>query len=316
MGEGDETEVPDLGGADEELNAWLLLMREQPAPPASELGAQGLRDISRERSAEAPRGPEVHHVEDLTVPGETPVPARLYRPDDQPRPLLVFVHGGGFVFGDLASHEAMCRRLCLAAGVAVLAVDYRRAPEEPWPAAVDDTVAAYEWAARESGRLGGDGRAPALAGDSAGGTLATLACLRLAATPPSGLVLVNPNTDLTLSAGSVEEKAQGWGLDARDMRWFASQWVPEGMDPADPRVSPLHAPDLSGLPPTVVVTAEHDPLRDEGEAFARRLTESGVPCRHRREAGLVHGYLTLDCDSPACREAAERLFEDVRLLLG
>ena len=319
MGDEDQTEVPDLGGADEKLNAWLAVLRERPAPPASELGAEGLRDISRERSGEAPAGPSVHHVEEIEVPGEVPLPARLYRPDGDPRPLLVFLHGGGFVFGDLESHDAMCRRLCLTARVAVLSVDYRRAPEHPWPAAVDDAVASWEWARSHSERLGGDDREPALAGDSAGGTLVTLACLELArrgGARPSGLVLVNPNTDLTLSSASVQEKAEGWGLDARDMRWFASQWVPEGVALDDPRVSPLHAPDVGGLPPTVIVTAEHDPLRDEGEAFARRLDAAGVACRRRREAGLVHGYLTLDCDSPACRRAAERLFDDVRQLLG
>jgi acetyl esterase len=315
MGEPADTEVPDLGGADEQLNAWLAVLREAPAPPASELGAEGLRDISRERSGEAAPGPQVHRVQDLVVPSTLPLPARLYRPDDTARPLLVFLHGGGFVFGDLASHDAMCRRLCLAARVSVLAVDYRRAPEHPWPAAVDDAMAAYLWA--EEQQLGG-GHPPALAGDSAGGTLAILACLRLArqdARRPSGLVLVNPNTDLTLSSASVDEKAEGWGLDARDMRWFASQWVPDGMALDDGRVSPIHAPGLDGLPPTVVATAEHDPLRDEGEAFARRLDEAGVPCRHRCEAGLVHGYLTLDCDSQACRDATERLFADVRELL-
>jgi acetyl esterase len=315
MGESSDTEIPDLGGADEQLNAWLLVLREDPAPPASELGAEGLRDISRERSGEAPPGPEVHRVEDLTVPCDPPLPTRLYRPDPEPRPLLVFLHGGGFVFGDLASHDAMCRRLCLTARVGVLAVDYRRAPEHPWPAAVDDAVAAYLWA---EGEQLGDGRAPLLAGDSAGGTLAILACLRLAeqgARTPSGLVLVNPNTDLTLSSESVAEKAEGWGLDARDMRWFASQWVPDGVELDDGRVSPIHTPDLGGLPPTVMATAEHDPLRDEGQAFARRLTESGVHCRHRCEAGLVHGFLTLDCDSQTCREAAERLFADVRELV-
>jgi acetyl esterase len=123
-----DTQVPDLGGADEELNAWLVVLRERPAPPASELGAEGLRDISRERSSEAEAGPDVHHVEEIEVPGEVTLPARLYRPDGEPRPLLVFLHGGGFVFGDLESHDAMCRRLCLTAHVAVLAVDYRRAP--------------------------------------------------------------------------------------------------------------------------------------------------------------------------------------------
>lgn len=308
-----------LGGADEQLDAWLTILREDPAPPARELGAAGLREITRERARETSPGPPLHSVEDLDVPGDSPLAGRLYRPDPGPRPLTIFIHGGGFVFGSLDSHDRLCRQLALGAGVTVLAVDYRLAPEHRWPAGVDDAVRVFRFATQNLHRLGGTASPPALAGDSTGAAVATLACLRLrdeGDAAPAGLVLINPNTDLTLSSPSIEEKGKGWGLDAQDMRWFVSQWVPEGIARDDGRVSPLHARDVSGLPPALVITSEHDPLRDEGEAFADRLQDAGVPCGRRRELGLVHGYLTLDCDSSSCDQAAQRLFRDVGQLLG
>jgi acetyl esterase len=312
-------DVPSLGAADAELDAWLAIVREEPGPPARELGAEGLRDISAQRTATAPRGPELREVRDLQVPGQAPVPARLYRSGPEPRPLVVFLHGGGFVFGGLESHDRLCRRLAHSAGVAVLAVDYRLAPEHPWPAAVDDAVGALRWAAEAGSELGGTGGAAAVAADSGGAVLAVLACLRVRGEGdprPSGLILANPHLDLTLSSPSVEEKGSGWGLEASAMRWFVDTWVPDGVDLDDGRVSPFHARDLRGLPPTVLVTSEHDPLRDEGASFADRLADAGVGCRYRCEPGLVHGFLTLDSTSPACAEAGERLFEDVRQLLG
>ena len=158
----------------------------------------------------------------------------------------------------------------------------------------------------------------AVGGDSSGGNLAALACLRLrdlGGRVPAAQVLVYPNTDLTFSLPSVREKASGWGLDADGALWFAEQWVPDEARRSDPRVSPLLEPDLTGLPPAVVVTAEHDPLRDEGEAYAARLTEAGVPVRARRERGLVHGFLGFAPASPAAAEAARRLAADVRDVL-
>ena len=226
----------------------------------------------------------------------------------------MFLHGGMWLLGDLDTHDRTCRRLARGAGVAVLAVDYRRAPEHPWPAAVEDAVRALRWAAG----LGGTG--VAVAGDSSGGNLAALACVHLrdaGEPPPTAQVLICPNTDLTLGRPSVRAKGHGWGLDVDDLAWAVGLWVRPPRTPADPRVSPLLALDLSGLPPAVVVTAEHDPLRDEGDAFAARLAAAGVAVRHRCEAGLVHGFIQgLDCVSPVAAAAAERLFADVRAVLS
>ncbi len=242
---------------------------------------------------------------------------RLYRPALQPRPMVVWLHGGGFVMGDLASHDGICRRLADIADVVVLAVDYRLAPEHPAPAAIDDAVTAFDWALDQLPELGGDpAGGVALAGDSAGGTVALLAAARLrdSGTVPSALLLAYANADLTLSEPSVEQEGHGWGLEADDLRWFIEQWVPDPGRRRDPAVSPLHAP-LGGLPPTVIATAEHDPLRDEGDALARRLRAAGVDTHHVSQAGLVHGFLGLTDVSAAAAQAGHNLFGQFGRLL-
>jgi len=274
------------------------------------------------RAAARPPGPDLYEVRDLRI-GK--LPARLYRPAPGPVPLVVYLHGGGWTIGSLESHDRMCRRLADGSGAAVLAIDYRLAPEHPWPASVDDTVAALRWVASGPAGLGPDGLGPAptavaVAGDSAGGTLAALGCLRLRDEYPPALpdlqVLLYANTDLTGAQPSIREKATGWGLDAATVRFFNSQWVPDQARWSDPAVSPLFAPDLSGLPGALVVSAEHDPLRDESEAYARRLREAGVEVESRREAGLIHGFMTLDDVSPACAAAADRVAADLRARLS
>jgi acetyl esterase len=252
-------------------------------------------------------------VVDLTVPGEPAVPVRMYRPKVEPQALLIFFHGGGWTIGDLDSHDRICRRLALAAGVAVLAVDYRRGPEHPWPAAVDDALTVFRWAGSEAPALVGSTHV-GVAGDSAGGTIAALCCLRLrdAGEPqPTMQALVYPNTDLTFAQPSVKQKATGWGLDSDDAIWFAEQWVSDPELRTNPRVSPLLEPNLAGLAPAIVVTAEHDPLRDEGNAYAAALSAAGVPVVHRVEVGEVHGFLALDTVSDAAAEAAGRVAADI-----
>jgi len=247
-------------------------------------------------------------VRDLRTDGGLPL--RLYRPAPRPRPTVLYLHGGGFVMGDLDSHESTCRRLAETADVTVVAVDYRLAPEHPGPAAVEDAVCAYDWALQRLPELGGVPAAGvALAGDSSGGAVALLAAVRLrdAARPPSALLLAYPNVDMTLSHPSVEEQGHGWGLDAQDLRWFVEQWVPDPGRRDDPRVSPAHA-ELSALPATVLATAEHDPLRDEGDALAGRLREAGVDVEHLTHPGLVHGFLRLGHLSPGAARAGARLF--------
>lgn len=250
-----------------------------------------------------PKGPDLVHVEDLISPAGLPL--RHYRPSSEPRPLMVFLHGGGWVFGDLETHDRTCRRLAKECDVEVLAVDYRLAPEHPYPAAIDDVVEVLRWA-----------KPMAVMGDSAGGYLAIMACLRLRdeGDPPAVQILICPNTDLTLSQPSVIEKGTGYGLDADMLGWFVVQWVP---DPAERHAaSPLHHPDLSGLPAALVVTAEHDALRDEGAAYARRLADAAVPVTYRCESGLVHGFIQgMDLTSPEAAAAHERIFADVRKLI-
>ncbi|MEV0197855.1 alpha/beta hydrolase [Nonomuraea sp. NPDC050691] len=263
-----------------------------------------LREGTRLRAATRPRGPELARVEDLRGPDGLPL--RHYRPSERARPVVVFAHGGAFVIGDLETHDRTCRRIADACDVEVLAVDYRRAPEHPFPAAIEDVAAVLRWA-----------RPAAVAGDSAGGCLATMACLRLreAGEPlPALQVLVCPNTDLTLSQPSVAEKGSGHALDADFLDWAVALWTP---DPAGrEQASPLFAADLSGMPDALIVTAEHDALRDEGDAYARRLAEAGAQVRHRQEAGLEHGFIqNMDLTSPEAAAAHDRLFADITAMI-
>ncbi|WP_426996839.1 alpha/beta hydrolase [Pseudarthrobacter sp. N5] len=246
----------------------------------------------------------------MTIPGDLPVPVRLYRLGDEPRPLIVYVHGGGFVFGDLDSHDRTCRRLALHAKAVVLAVDYRRAPENPAPAAVDDVVRVLDWVMTKQKELGAVNEPPALAGDSAGGLIAIVAANRMveAGIPLKALLLICPNADLTLSQPSVQQNSSGWGLDKAELSWFVDQWVPDMNTGKLSRFSPLHM-EFGPLPTTVIATAEHDPLHDEGQSLARRLRASGIDARLVPNSGLVHGYLSLDTVSPAAAEAGTGLMK-------
>jgi acetyl esterase len=242
-------------------------------------------------------------VTDAVVPSTPFVRARHYRPVADERPLLVFLHGGMWVLGDLQSHDALCRRIAHGAGVEVVAVDYRRAPEHPWPAAIDDAIAAIRWAA---GGLGG-ARAPgpvAVGGDSAGGCIAALAALALRGDDEVLLavqVLICPHTDLA-------------AIEDAEIRTAAHAWMPKTPRLADGDVSPLHARGVSGAAPAVVVTAADDALRAEGDAYAERLREASVAVTHRCEPGLPHGFVqSTDPDAVA---ATDRLIADVARALA
>ncbi len=300
--------------ADPNLAEFVLASRATPDPSARELGTARLRRRARRRAASREPGPELPLVRDVELVSPRRIPCRLYRPSARPLPLVVYLHGGGWTLGDLDTHDRLCRRLARGADAAVLAVHYRRAPRYPWPHAVEDATAALTWATGHLTELAG-GESIAVAGDSAGGTLATLACLRLrdeGGPMPDLQALAYPNTDLTFSQPSVREKAVGWGLDADDAMWFAEQWVPDYVMRVRADVSPLLAPDLCGIPPAIVVTAEHDVLRDEGNAYATRMAAAGVPVIQRCEAGLIHGFLGLDTVSPAAANAADRFFTEIR----
>lgn len=240
-------------------------------------------------------------IRPVSIPGPAgTIAARHYRPPagGQPAPLVVFLHGGGWVFGDLDSHDSACRLICRDAGVHVLAVDYRLAPEHPAPAAVDDAYAAYRWAREHAAELGADPRRVAVAGDSAGGNLTAVVCrlARDAGDPmPSLQWLIYPVTDQRGQARSRSLLGDGFLLTKHDMDWFTDSYLRDsGLDRTDPIVSPLLADDLSGLPPALVITAGFDPLRDEGEQYAVKLREAGVTVDHRVMTSMIHAFLNLN----------------------
>jgi acetyl esterase len=268
--------------------------------------------------------PVVGSITDARVAGSIPV--RIYRPQASGSlPTIVYLHGGGFVIGDLDTHEGVCRLLCNDVGAVVISVDYRLAPEHRFPAAVEDAYAAVRWVAEHVADYGGDRGRLAVGGDSAGGDLAAVSAqlahadgLSLAAQ-----LLIYPNVDLLGDYASREENADGYFLTLADMRWFAEHYI--GMsedDPRvaelarDPRLSPLQADSLEGLAPAVVVTAEFDPLRDEGNAYAQALEKAGVRVEHREFAGLIHGFYGMELFSPAAAQAMSWANARVKGLLG
>jgi acetyl esterase len=251
----------------------------------------------------------VGRVRDLTVDGAAgPLRARHYAPASggADRPLVVFFHGGGWVVGDLESHDQPCRLICRYADVHVLAIDYRLAPEHPFPAAVGDAVASFAWAVAHAAELGADPARIAVAGDSAGGNLAAVvaqATRDAGDTAPCAQLLIYPGADASRDRPSKDLFAEGYFLSRADMDWFLDQYCP-GVDRHDPRISPLLHPDLRGLAPAVVSTAAFDPLRDEGEAYASALREAGVPTVLRRAPGLVHAYFSMTGVHSASRDEA------------
>jgi acetyl esterase len=247
-------------------------------------------------------------VEDLELPGPGgPIPMRFYTPvgAKEPMPLLVYYHGGGWVIGDLDTHDRVCRFLAANAGVLVLSVGYRLAPEHPFPAAVEDAAAAFAWASEQAVGLGADARRIAVGGDSAGGNLAAVVSVlaRDAGGPdPAMQLLIYPITDADENRPSRQLFAEGFLLTKADMDWFEAHYLPHG-EGEDPRVSVLRTDDLSGLPPAYVATAGFDPLRDEGEAYAARLREAGGRVALRRHAGLTHTFANLISVSRSSRAA-------------
>ena len=266
---------------------------------------------------------EVASVDNQQIEGPAgPIPVRIYRPSGTgPAPTVVFFHGGGFVIGDLDTHDDHGRLLSRDLDAVVVSVDYRLAPEHKFPAGFEDCLAATRWVAEHVAELGGDADRIAVAGDSAGGNLA--AAVSLAAReenlPLRAQLLIYPGVDFRDDEAlhpSRVENGEGLFLTAEDMRWFQSHYIQDPEHVTDPRASVLLAEDLTGLPPAVVGTAEYDPLRDEGEAYAKALEEAGVKVVLRRYDGLIHGFFGMGTWSPASGAAAKDLCEELRTLLG
>lgn len=251
----------------------------------------------------------VGSVAQIAVPGPAgAIGARVYRPLlEGPTPTVMLFHGGGWVVGDLDTHDHLARSICRDCAVVVVSIDYRLAPAAPFPAAVDDALAATRWVVSRLDELGGDDRL-AVAGDSAGGNLAAVVAQQLrddAGPALAGQFLIYPATDLAGHYPSRRENAQGYFLDLPTMRWFTDHYAPDADLHTDPRLSPLRHHDLSGLPPTVIVTAHYDPLRDEGEAYADALAEAGVSVEVRRFEGMIHGFVDMGTFSPGARAALD-----------
>lgn len=236
-------------------------------------------------------------VEDRSIPGPGgDIPVRIYTPVDAaagPLPVLVYFHGGGWVVGDLDSHDAVCRSLANASGCKIVSVDYRMAPEDPWPASPDDCYAAVEWVVAHAAELGVDTNRLAVGGDSAGGNLAAVVTLRARAANGPHIafqLLIYPAVDATMSMPSNESNGEGYFLEKVGMEWFYGHYLTDASDAKNPDVSPLFADNFSGLPPAYVITAEYDPLRDEGRAYAEKLEAAGVAVEYINYPTMIHGF--------------------------
>lgn len=291
------------------------------------LGMRDLADLTPEEARNLQMTPppavptRVGDVENRYIPGpDEDLAVRIYSPDGAATTgALMFFHGGGWVIGDLDSHDETCRRLCSGAGVKVIAVHYRRAPETTFPGPVEDCYAATAWVARHAAELNIDPGRIAVGGDSAGGNLA--AAVALMARDRDGpqlcfQLLIYPVTAADFDTGSYRDNAEGYLLSRRAMQWFWDQYVPDLAQRREPYAAPLAAPSLAGLPPALIQTAEYDPLRDEGEAFAAALERAGIAVKSTRYDGLIHGFFGMQDAVAATRPALAEAVGALREHLG
>src|SRR6266403_5806048 len=266
--------------------------------------------------------PELARVEDIRIPGPAgEIPARVYSSSaaKTPQPAVAYFHGGGWVQGDLETHHGLCARLAKHAGVLVVAVDYRLAPEYKFPAAVEDCLAAYRWLRTRGRDVGADPARVAVAGDSAGGNLSAVVSQLAAAggTPvPTCQVLIYPAVDFALETASHRELADGHVIPRDRSVWYGEQYLKSEADKADLRASPMRASSLAGQPPALIVTAGFDPLRDEGRAYGDRLREAGVDVVHREYPGQIHAFISLTKAIPQGMACTLEIAQYLRQRLG
>jgi acetyl esterase len=308
-----------VSGLHPDIARVLEGMLAAPGPPAHELPVAEARvHHVNESKALGGEGEPVADERDLLVPGPGgDVPVRAYVPSagGPPPPIVVWLHGGGWMMGSIDTYAAPVRALAAQAGAVVLSVDYRLAPEHSFPAALDDALLVVRWAASEGGRAGGDPARIAVGGDSAGGNLAAVAARRLRGEVSLRLqALVYPVADAGLNTPSYREFGERHGLTAVAMRRFWAFYL-DGHDGNDPDVSPLRADDLAGVAPAWVLTADHDVLRDEGEAYARALEEAGVAVTLRRWPGTIHGFIRWQAVAQPSRDALSEMAGALRAAL-
>jgi acetyl esterase len=293
------------------------------APPLHTLPAPEARRVYREsRAALAAAPAQVEEVRELSIP--TPagaLRARLYRPRSREKSLagMVYFHGGGFIYGDIDTHDAVCRGIAQSTPCAVVSVDYRLAPENKFPAAVEDAFAATAWVAANCAALGIDSARLVVAGDSAGGNLAAVTALAARDAGGPGIamqILVYPTTDFSSESGSIARFASGYLLTRESIRWVKRTYLRDERDAEDWRASPLRARDSSGLPAAYIITAGFDPLRDEGRSYAERLSHAGVSVTHEFFEGQVHGFLVMGGVLAAAGHAIQRIGQIVRTHFG
>jgi acetyl esterase len=293
---------------DPDAARFLARLKAAGLPPIDKIPLQQARLVSASTVVTAD---PLRHVEDRTIISDgRPLKLRIYRPDAAPSPLpaIVFFHGGGWVFGSLDSHDGLCRRLCRLSRSAVISVDYRLAPENPFPAAVHDAEAAVRWVSTSTDSLGFDATRLVVCGDSAGANLATVAARRLLGTVNvAAQILWYPVASFFLETPSYLENSEGYFLSRDEMSWFSSQYLPSPEDGQNPDAAPLFAPDLTGMPRTYLLTAGYDPLRDDGRAYAKRLIEAGVSVHFTERSGLIHGFMRRLDDFQAATEELEEV---------
>ena len=309
---------------DPQVQAVLEMVIKSGRPAYNTLSPKEARQLFREtRPPSTPTPPEIGEVKNLVIDGPSQVAVRTYRPKGVAAttalPALVYFHGGGWVIGDLDTHDVLCRFLAAEAGIAVVNVDYRLAPEAKFPAAADDAWAATQWVVKNAAKLGIDASRLAVGGDSAGGNLAAVVALmaRDAGAPALKLqVLMYPVTDVGTQTQSYKDFGEGYLLTRDGMKWFFDHYLASKDQESDWRVSPLRAKSLAGVAPALIITAGFDPLRDEGEAYARKLREAKVRTDYVCYGGMIHGFMPMgkliDTGNRAVSHAAASLREALK----